>query len=61
MFTIKLKKHIIINVLIESFEDQPEIEHYRPKGRGSGDNSHVGYYWLNMNGQTFARMSRLQQ
>lgn len=30
----------------ESFEDQPEIEHYRPKGRVSGDSSHGGYYWL---------------
>lgn len=29
----------------EAPEDEPEIEHYRPKGRLTG-RSHEGYYWL---------------
>jgi len=32
----------------ESFESEPEIEHYRPKKRVNGESriSHQGYYWL---------------
>ncbi len=30
----------------ESYEPEPEIEHYRPKKRVSEDKTHIGYYWL---------------